>query len=537
YTLDDVQVLFLDSPGEPLVDVLAALHTTAAYRAAQFQRDPITLRAAITDRGVDLDGDGRFNLLRVSVPVNVVTAGQYQYSATLAGPDGQEVAAVADTVSLTAGDNTLSLDFNGYTLRDPGFSAGPLTLAGLSLEQVSAPSRALRLAAAYTTDSYSSSQFDRVTTLTASSSDSTAGTVGILPLRSGGRYDDSLVVSVGALPASGFAFVRWTEHGTTASTSNPFSFTLSSDRSLVAEFQVAPAASVTPTATPSESPTPTPTESPGPSPSPTFTLVASPTSTVTPADTTTPTPTQTATPTPSATRTIPPTATATPSPTLEPTATATPTLAPYAPPHPLRAKALDSLDVLVTWQDVSSAETGFRIQRAERKNGVPGKYVLVANVPPNTTGYTQKLRKAPADGCYRVLGLNGTTLTAADGEVCVKTQTAPRALLPKRGAKRVSLTPQLTWRAVTGAALYELQISRIASFNLPDDITVITTGTQHTLIQALAPNTRYYWRLRTRSADPDPDLSSWSTAFNFTTVATAAPPQEGEPAPGPSSTE
>lgn len=261
----------------------------------------------------------------------------------------------------------------------------------------------------------------------------------------------------------------------------------------------------TPTAT--STPTETPTLISTPTPSPTYTL------TITPSSTASPTSTWTPSPTPS------PTLTATPTRTATPTATPTPKLLSLGPPRPLRAQAMDSLNVVVSWEDRSSAETGFRIQRAERKGGKVGKYITVGTVPANAKQFSHRLRRAPADGCYQVVALSGNQVSEVDGRVCVKTLAAPKKLLsPKSGAKGVDRQPRLTWSASSGASGYEVEISRSPIFDREDDLALIASGTQYTLSVELEPETRYYWRVRAFSGDPlDPDRTSWSKVSSFTT--------------------
>jgi subtilase family serine protease len=54
----------------------------------------------------------------------------------------------------------------------------------------------------------------------------------------GGSYASGAQVTVMATPFSGFAFTEWTENGNVVSTSASYTFTLSTDRNLVANFTV-----------------------------------------------------------------------------------------------------------------------------------------------------------------------------------------------------------------------------------------------------------------------------------------------------------
>lgn len=79
-------------------------------------------------------------------------------------------------------------------------------------------------------------------TIAVSSSPAEGGTVS-----GNGSYLANSQVSVTAIPASGFAFVRWTENGSEVSTNATYTFTATEDRFLVAVFSLASAIVVSPT--------------------------------------------------------------------------------------------------------------------------------------------------------------------------------------------------------------------------------------------------------------------------------------------------
>lgn len=68
-------------------------------------------------------------------------------------------------------------------------------------------------------------------TITANPSPSDAGTV-----QGAGAYPDGATAALRAIPASGWGFDRWTENGSTVSRSNPYTFAVTRDRDLTAEF-------------------------------------------------------------------------------------------------------------------------------------------------------------------------------------------------------------------------------------------------------------------------------------------------------------
>ena len=73
--------------------------------------------------------------------------------------------------------------------------------------------------------------FIRIFTVVTSSSPATGGTTG-----GGGTYDTGTPVTVTATPSAGYRFVNWTEGGSSASANASYTFTVSSNSNLVANF-------------------------------------------------------------------------------------------------------------------------------------------------------------------------------------------------------------------------------------------------------------------------------------------------------------
>jgi len=93
----------------------------------------------------------------------------------------------------------------------------------------------------------------------------------------------------------------------------------------------------------------------------------------------------------------------------------------------------------------------------------------------------------------------------------------PDIVFPQVGAVNIAPFPTLTWTAVAGAALYEVEMSL-----MPDFAVLFTTASvriQRVRIEPLQRQTRYYWRVR---AVNDGGRSQWSRTGSFTTVERAA---------------
>ncbi|MFI5251250.1 MAG: FlgD immunoglobulin-like domain containing protein [Bacteroidota bacterium] len=98
----------------------------------------------------------------------------------------------------------------------------------------------------------------------------------------------------------------------------------------------------------------------------------------------------------------------------------------------------------------------------------------------------------------------------------------PVLLNPPSGAPSESTTVSLIWSASTNAATYTLQVASDAGFNILiySDSTITTTTK---IIQSLAYNATYYWRVNAKNAA---GYSGWSNSRSFTT-RTASGLQQG----------
>ncbi len=168
-------------------------------------------------------------------------------------------------------------------------------------------------------------------------------------------------------------------------------------------FTILKGAAPTPTATPvPPTATRTPTATPTPVP-PTATPTATRTATPVP-----PTATPTSTPAiPTVTPTAPPTSTPTPTPvppTATPTRTPTPTPGALpASPSSLTATAISRSRIDLAWQDNSSNETGFQIERS--RSG--GSFSLIATTGAGATSYSNTSGLTPSKTySYRVRAIN-----------------------------------------------------------------------------------------------------------------------------------
>jgi len=182
---------------------------------------------------------------------------------------------------------------------------------------------------------------------------------------------------------------------------------------------------------------------------------------------------------------------------------------PIAPSN-LTATAILSNKVQLHWQDNSTNETGFKI---ERKTGAGGTYAQVGTVGANVTTFTNTGPIVNTTYFYRVKAYNLGGSSVPSNEVSAMTLAAPVLTSPAIGATVTTLTPTLTWNASTNAASYNVQVATTTTFTTPL-VNDSTTSLSYDITGGLNWNTYYYWRV---NAQNDGGTSSWSTARRFKT--------------------
>jgi hypothetical protein len=124
YGIALIELHSMGANGAILSDRLLNVGQTRAYQLSQFERPAILLTGNISDAGIDTNKNGRFDILRVSVEVDLLVAESYQWSARLIASNEQELALSSNSASLNVGVNTIILDFNGRTIGATGLD-GP----------------------------------------------------------------------------------------------------------------------------------------------------------------------------------------------------------------------------------------------------------------------------------------------------------------------------------------------------------------------------------------------------------------------------
>jgi titin len=192
----------------------------------------------------------------------------------------------------------------------------------------------------------------------------------------------------------------------------------------------------------------------------------------------------------------------------------TPVGPPPNAPSNLVATSISSSQINLSWQDNSTDETGFKI---ERKTG-SGYYYQIATVGAGVTSYSNTYLSASTTYYYRVRAYKGTLNSNYCNEASATTLAPPPSVptlkSPASGSTAPTLTPRLEWNASSGAVSYGVQVSTSSSFTT---LLVNETGITN-LYYDIAPgilswNAIYYWRVDARNSFGS--TSSWSSYRYF----------------------
>ena len=187
-------------------------------------------------------------------------------------------------------------------------------------------------------------------------------------------------------------------------------------------------------------------------------------------------------------------------------------------PSNLVATPISSSRIDLSWQDNSSDETGFKI---ERKTGT-GSYSQITTVGAGVTSYSNTYLSASTTYYYRVRAYKATLNSGYCEEASATTlpppPAAPTLKSPASASTVSSLTPRLEWNASSGAVSYGVQVSTSSGFT-----TLIINESGITDLYYDVPggtlnwNTTYYWRVNARNSFGS--ASSWSGYRYFRTPA------------------
>ena len=108
--------LSVDSENEYPVFFERNLYQTATYQYTQFEGGEVTFTRMFSDHGVDLDDNGKFDMLSIDVELDVARVGEYEIIGYLQDIDGNYAGYCSVITTLDKGEQTVALDFGSIYL-------------------------------------------------------------------------------------------------------------------------------------------------------------------------------------------------------------------------------------------------------------------------------------------------------------------------------------------------------------------------------------------------------------------------------------
>jgi Calx-beta domain len=133
YTIELIELIFLDPLGANPADSLADVGQTQAYQLSQFQRPAVALTGVTSDQGVDDNANGKFDRLLVSIQVDVLRSGFYTWGFKLSNQNAEEIDFASGEAFFDVGLNNLNVSFDGAKIGAFGVN-GPYQLRDLLVQ-------------------------------------------------------------------------------------------------------------------------------------------------------------------------------------------------------------------------------------------------------------------------------------------------------------------------------------------------------------------------------------------------------------------
>ena len=126
--------LFYQDEASRQIGYRSQAYTTTAYTCTDFQKPPVAFIGIFSDRGTDIDSDGKYDYLTVDIDVDVENGGEYNISGRLEDVNGSEIVIATSTVNI-AGKQTVQLNFDGLIISGHGMN-GPYKIKALLIYSV-----------------------------------------------------------------------------------------------------------------------------------------------------------------------------------------------------------------------------------------------------------------------------------------------------------------------------------------------------------------------------------------------------------------
>jgi hypothetical protein len=130
YQVEVARVERVEPAGTRMADERYELGATAPYLLSDLARPAILLTGDIGTQGVDFDANGLFDRLDVTVGVDVLNAGTYQFTGNLSDSRGVEIDFSPGRAFFAAGGSAVTLRFSGEKIGTNGID-GPFQIRNL----------------------------------------------------------------------------------------------------------------------------------------------------------------------------------------------------------------------------------------------------------------------------------------------------------------------------------------------------------------------------------------------------------------------
>ena len=107
YSVSEVFIELSENTDWFLADSVESLWETQAYSLDAFEKGGIILTGDTSDSGIDTDNNGRFDILKVNINVDLLNAGYYQWSGRLVDSSKTEIDFAGKSGFLSIGINTI----------------------------------------------------------------------------------------------------------------------------------------------------------------------------------------------------------------------------------------------------------------------------------------------------------------------------------------------------------------------------------------------------------------------------------------------
>ncbi|HEX3251331.1 MAG TPA: PPC domain-containing protein, partial [Pyrinomonadaceae bacterium] len=130
YTIKNATLYYTTDPEEPIAAVAEDAGQTSAYALTSLEREVVKFTGNNSVTGIDTNSNGKFDVLRIQVELNILAAATYNWSGTLKDSAGRDIQVIDGATSMSAGNNTLTFDFDGIKIAQHGVD-GPYSLSSV----------------------------------------------------------------------------------------------------------------------------------------------------------------------------------------------------------------------------------------------------------------------------------------------------------------------------------------------------------------------------------------------------------------------